>query len=116
VYLGDRGTVWFLYGTPANVRLLVAQTPSAAVDEPGLLKKVAQETHVEQVSVAGARGLFLESPHFLFLIDERGQVIEATARLTQDVLIWDEGGVAYRLEGDLERDEALELARSLRPR
>ncbi len=33
VYLGDRGTVWFLYGTPESVRLLVAQTPRPRVDE-----------------------------------------------------------------------------------
>jgi hypothetical protein len=117
VYLGDRGTVWFLYGTPADVRLLVAQTPLLTVDEPGLLKKLARESQIEEVSVDGARGVFLTGPpHFLFLIDRDGQVVEASARLAEDVLIWDVGGVAYRLEGDFERDEALELARSLRPR
>jgi hypothetical protein len=117
VYLGDRGTVWFLYGDPANVRLLVAQTPLLMVDEPGILKKLAREAQIEEVSVGGARGVFLSGPpHFLFLIDANGQVVEASARLAEDVLIWDVGGVAYRLEGDFERDEALQLARSLRPR
>jgi hypothetical protein len=117
VYLGDRGTVWFLYGTPENVRLLVAQTPLVTVDEPGLLKKLAREAQIEEVSVDGARGVFLSGPpHFLFLVDEHGQVVEASARLAEDVLIWDEGGVAYRLEGDFALDEALELANSLRPR
>jgi hypothetical protein len=117
VYVGDRGTVWFLYGTPANVRLLVAQTPRVALDAPGLLKKLAREAQVEEVSVDGARGVFLSGPpHFLFLLDENGQVVEATARLAEDVLIWDEGGVAYRLEGDFELEEALDLARSLRRR
>jgi hypothetical protein len=118
VYLGERGTVWFLYGTPANVRLLVAQTPFTTVDESGLMKKVAGSgTRVEPVLVDGAEGAFLDGEaHFLFVLDENGNPVEATARLAKDVLIWDDGGIAYRLEGDLELDEALRLARSLRVR
>jgi hypothetical protein len=118
VYLGDRGTVWFLYGTPQRVRLLVAQTPLTSVDEEQLLKKLAGiGTQIEDVEVNGARGVFLSGePHFLFLIDENGNVVEESARLATNVLLWDEGGVAYRLEGDFDRDEALRLARSLRSR
>jgi hypothetical protein len=116
VYVGNRGTVWFLYGSLTDVRLLVAQTPLLMVDEPGLLKKLAQEAQIQEVSVDGARGVFLSGPHYLFLIDERGEAVDASARLAEDVLLWDEGGVAYRLEGDFELDEALELARELRPR
>jgi hypothetical protein len=55
-------------------------------------------------------------PHFLFLIDESGNAVEESARLARDVLLWDEDGVAYRLEGDFDREEALRLARSLRSR
>lgn len=116
VYLGERGTVWFLYGSPEDVRLLVAQTPLLAVDEPELVKKLAHGgARVEPVRVDGARGVFLSGePHFLFLIDQRGDVVEASARLAEDVLVWDEGGVAYRLEGDFDLARALELARALR--
>jgi hypothetical protein len=116
VYLGDRGTVWFLYGSPENVRLLVAQTAGLTVDEPALLKKIAREAQVEEVAVNGARGVFVRGPHYLFLVDENGVPVEASARLAENVLIWDEGGVAYRLEGDFALPEALELARSLRVR
>ena len=57
-------------------------------------------TRVELVDVDGARGAFLSGgPHFLFLIDETGDTVEDSARLAEDVLLWDEGGVAYRLEG-----------------
>ena len=116
VYLGERGTVWFLYGTPANVRLLVAQTPRLTVGEPTVHKKLAGAgTEVVEVDVNGAAGVFLSGkPHILFLVDERGNVVEASARLAEDVLIWDEGRVAYRLEGDFDRERALEIARSLR--
>jgi hypothetical protein len=117
VYLGPRGTVWFLYGTPERPRLLLAQTPLHDVDAPALQKKlVGSGTRVELVDVDGARGAFLSGgPHFLFLIDETGDTVEDSARLAEDVLLWDEGGVAYRLEGKFSREEALRLARALRP-
>lgn len=116
VYLGGRGTVWFLYGTPARVRLLVAQTSGLEIDEPLIVKKlVPSGTRVEQVSVAGERGFYLGgSPHLLLLLDESGEVIEESVRLARNVLVWEANGVAYRLEGDFTRDEALTLASSLR--
>jgi hypothetical protein len=116
VYVGDRGTVWFLYGSPERPRLLVAQTPRHAVDEPLLLKKLAAAgTAVERVRIGGSPGVFLSGePHFLFLIDEFGSPVEDSARLARNVLLWDAGGVAFRLEGDLTREEALELAEQLR--
>jgi hypothetical protein len=116
VYLGDRGTVWFLYGTPSSARLLVAQTPLHSVDEILFLKKLASpETMIEEVDVDGARGFLLTGePHFVLLVDQAGEIVEETARLARDVLVWERDGVAYRLEGDFTRDEAFELARLLR--
>jgi hypothetical protein len=116
VYLGERGTVWFLYGSPDRVRLLVAQTPRLRVDEEFILKKlVPAGTQVEPVSVAGTRGYFISGePHVVYLVDETGQPVEESARLAEDVLIWEDGGISFRLEGDFSRDDAIELAESLR--
>lgn len=116
VYLGARGTVWFLYGTPRRVRLLVAQTPGVKLDEPFLIKKLAASgTRVEEVSVDHVPGFYLDgSPHLVLLLDESGNVIEESVRLARNVLVWEANGVAYRLEGDFTRDEALALAGSLR--
>ena len=116
VYLGDRGTVWFLYGEPDRVRLLVAQTPLHSVDQELLLKKLAAPgTRVEPVTVAGDEGAFLSGdPHFLLLLDELGNPVEESARLAGNVLLWESGGAAYRLEGDFTRQQATELAESLR--
>ncbi len=118
VYVGPRGTVWFLYGTPERPRLLVSQTPLLELDAPALQKKLAGiDTDVELVDVGGAPGAFLSGePHFLFLLDEQGNAVEDSARLAENVLVWSEGGVAYRLEGDFDRDDALRLARTLRSR
>jgi len=115
VYLGDRGTVWFLYGTPEHVRLLVAQTPRLRLDAPLVLKKLAgPQTRIAEVAVDGSQGFFLDGePHLVLLVDENGQVVEESARLSRDVLVWESAGVTYRLEGDFAKDDALRLARSL---
>lgn len=118
VYLGERGTVWFVYGKPDAVRLLVAQTPNVRVDEPSLFKKLAAEgTSVNDVTVRGEDGFFLGGdPHLVFLVDEGGEVVGESARLAQEVLVWTESGRTVRLEGDLSEEEALRVAASLRVR
>jgi hypothetical protein len=115
VYLGERGTIWFLYGTPERVRLLVAQTPLHSIDQPLLLKKLAGPgTRVEPVTVESSEGVYLSGePHFLLLLDEFGNPVEESARLANGVLLWSAGVVAYRLEADFTKDEALGLAGSL---
>jgi hypothetical protein len=115
VYLGDRGTVWFLYGTPERVRLLVAQTPLLLVDQQLILKKLAgPDTRVEQVVVDGSTGYFLSgAPHLVLLLDANGDVVEESARLAKNVLVWESGGVAYRLEGDFGKEDAFRLASML---
>ncbi len=116
VYVGGEGTVWFLYGTPERARLLVAQSPLLPPVQEILLKKlVTRGTQVERVDVDGSPGIFLSGEtHFVLLLDRYGEIVEDSARLARDVLIWEDGGVGYRLEGDLELNEALRLARSLR--
>ena len=116
VYLGRRGTVWFLYGTPRDVRLLLAQTPRTRVDEQLLVTKlVPSGTRVEPVVVDGSPAYFLSGePHAVLLLDEDGAPLEDAAWLAQDVLVWERDGVAIRLEGVLTEREAVELASSLR--
>lgn len=116
VYLDARGTVWFLYGTPQSVRLLIAQTPRLGVDDDLILKKLAAPgTRIEEVSVDGLPGIYLSgAAHLLLLLDEFGNVVEESVRLAENVLVWEANGVAYRLEGDFTSDEALALAESLR--
>lgn len=116
VYLGPRETVWFLYGAPGSVRLLVAQTRRLSIDDEFILKKLVGEgTRVEQVSVAGEQGYLVSGePHVVLMIDENGEIVEESARLARNVLVWEDDGVAFRLEGDFTKDEAIELAESLR--
>ena len=116
VYLGARDSVWFLYGTPDAVRLLVAQTPRIRVDEDFILKKLAAAgTRVERATVRGRPAFFLSgAEHEVLLLDEHGFVIQESARLAQDVLVWEEAGRTLRLEGNFSLDEALAIAGRLR--
>jgi hypothetical protein len=115
VYLGENGTVWLLYGTPARVRLLIAQTPHERVDRRFFQKLITSGTKLETVEVDGAPGAFLSgAPHEVILVNEHGSPVFETVRLARNVLVWSRDGVAYRLEGGVSREEALDLARSLR--
>jgi len=116
VYLGPRETVWFLWGTPRRVRLLLAQTRELAPGTPPLVEKqVEAGGEVEPVSVDGARGIFLGgSRHVVLLLDAAGEPVEEAVWLARDVLVWERAGTTFRLEGELSRDRALELARAVR--
>ncbi len=116
VYLGPRGTVWFLYGRPDKVRLLVAQTPQLSIDEPFIFKKLAGAgASIETVIVRGGPAYFVSgAPHELILSDENGVPVQESARLAQNVLLWEEHNQTFRLEGDLTLGEALDIANSLR--
>ncbi len=109
------GTVWFLYGTPQRVRLLLAQTPGS-LDRAFVFKKLASAgTRVEPVDVGGAQGVFLSGqPHLVMLIDRHGNRVEDSVRLARDVLVFERSGVAYRLEGNLTREQAVRIALKLR--
>jgi hypothetical protein len=116
VYLGPRDSVWFLYGLPDAVRLLVAQTPKLSIDESFIFKKLAAAgTNVEATSVHGRPAYFLSGePHEVLLLDEHRIPVQETLRLARNTLLWQMDGRTLRLEGDFSRDEAVALAESMR--
>jgi hypothetical protein len=114
--LGTRPSVWFVYGPPGDVRLLVAQTPRLVVDHDLIAKKAAGPgTSIEESDVDGSPAFFLSGdPHLVLLFDENGEVVSDSQRLAGNVLLWQDDNVAFRLEGDFTKDEAVELGESLR--
>jgi hypothetical protein len=86
-----------------------AQTPYVA-------KLAGPGTEITNVDVGGARGIWIEgAPHVIAFRDASGAVRERTRRLAGDVLLWERGGVTYRLEGALRgRDDAIRIATDLR--
>ena len=75
VYLGDRGTVWFLYGTPDAVRLLRRADARARGRRAVRPQEARGGGHARSsgASVRGAPAYFLSGePHVVMLLDELG--------------------------------------------
>jgi hypothetical protein len=101
------GKVSLLWGTPANVRLLLTEFRGEAFVQ----KLIAPDAKVEPVDV-GDSGAWLDQPHVLTYRDRYGRFREDTARLAGKTLLWQQGEVTLRLEGELSKEKALQIARS----
>jgi len=72
-------------------------------------------TGPELVRVRDARGFWIGAAHDLTYVDRSGDEVRMTARLAGHSLIWESGGVTFRLEGEgLLLAEAAAIARSVR--
>jgi hypothetical protein len=103
------GAVSFVYCCP---ELILTEFRGEAI--PYVQKLAGPGVRIEHVSVDGAPGIWLEGAHAVLFRDAQGIVREDELRLAGNVLLWERGGVTYRLEGDIERGEALRLAEELR--
>jgi hypothetical protein len=80
-----------------------------------LQKSVGPATTIEEVTVDGKPGLWVEgADHVLRIIDTDDTFKERAVRVSGGVLIWVERSVTFRLEGELTQAEALAIASRLR--
>jgi hypothetical protein len=118
------GTVSVAYGsrpglptapeTGVSLLVLESRLPPAGFQTAVLGKGAGPGTRVEELSVNGGRGVWLEgAPHVLYLPDANGQINQDRARLAANVLLWEQNGLLMRLEGTLSRDQALQIAASV---
>jgi hypothetical protein len=125
VYVEDRlpvDRVSLVYGPEGQL----APTPESGVGllliefrgdlEPELIGKLAAEgTIVEEVTVNGSPGVWLEgAPHAFFYRDDRGEIREETLRLAANTLLLERGSLLVRIESELTKAETLRVAESLR--
>ena len=116
--VGESGMVSVVYPrsarTLAGVDLLVGQFRAALEEE--YVKKVATlGSKVRFVPVRASDGYWIGGePHLFFYVDADGEVRQDSARLAGRVLIWEEGGVTYRIEGAESLRAALRIASDLR--
>jgi hypothetical protein len=68
----------------------------------------------QPVTFGGHDGLWLPVPHEVVVLDEDGQEAAVPARLAAQTLIWVAGDRTYRLEGEMSRARALEIAGTVR--
>lgn len=106
-------TVSFVYGPVGDARIVFTQGRGTLWD--GFVKKVgATGTRVETTEVDGEPALFVTGDeHFVMFVDANGSVTDERTALAGTVLLWNRGPLLLRLEGDLTREQALELARSV---
>jgi hypothetical protein len=102
------GKVTLLWGTPSDVRLLLTEITGEAF----IQKVVDGNAEVERVDI-GEAGAWFRGPHVVMFQDRDGHFRESRARLAANTLVWQDGNVTLRLEGDLSKEDALRVARSV---
>jgi hypothetical protein len=87
---------------------------TGSVDANFFGKMLGDGTTLEEVTVNGHHGYWIAGkPHVFFLIDAKGNVRSETLRLATNTLIIDGGGTVIRIEGDMSKTQALQIAASL---
>jgi len=113
IFVRPDGLASVVYGDPARPRLVLSQARGAIYD--GFIKKTgSRDTTIRTVSIDGEPGLFVDgAEHFVMFLDEHGEISDELTYLAGTVLLWNRGPLLLRLEGDLTRAKALELAESV---
>jgi hypothetical protein len=102
-----------VYGDTDRARLLLTQWPASVVLFDKLLDHYVSSRYVD---VDGAAGIWIEGgDHAVFYLGRSAGENRVAGYLTGNVLVWQRGRLSYRLELGGSLEEALELARSLRP-
>ncbi|SMD27243.1 hypothetical protein [Kibdelosporangium aridum] len=74
------------------------------------MAKFANEQDIEHLTVDGREVLWIPRPHEVLFINRHGRYQNESARMSGKTLIWQDGAVTLRLEGDFSKEEALRLA------
>jgi hypothetical protein len=79
-----------------------------------LMGKHMPTTSILQPVDLGDLGFWLEGdPHTVLFLDANGEVQEDSIRLAGNTLMWEDDGISYRLESNLDLEEVLKIARSM---
>jgi len=96
-----------------GVSVLVTEA-RGQVNEQYFGKVLGPDVTIEQVSVNGHAGWWISGkPHDFAFTDAQGNFYAESLRLATNTLIFDDGGTLVRIEGDMTRTQAIEIARSL---
>jgi len=77
-------------------------------------KTIGSEGTIEEVNVGGHVGYWITgAPHDFFFTDASGQQYFDTLRLSGNTLIFDNNGTLVRIEGEVTKDRAIQIATSL---
>lgn len=99
---------------PSGYGAIVGQL-AAALDASLIGKGVGPGTTVEKLTIGGEPGIWIEgAAHFFFYRDARGNIHQESLRLAGNTLLWEYRGTLIRLEAQVSRARALEIAATFR--
>ena len=115
--VGETGmvsTVFYAPGRPRRAEYLITEFRASL--EEGFFKKVSPtEGRVRFAPVGNNVGYWLAGdPHLFYYVDDSGAFREEAVRLAGNVLLWEEAGITYRIEGASFLGEAQNIAAVMR--
>jgi len=117
----SKGEVTLVYGKrpdipvsgQTGVAVLVTEA-RGKVNEIYFQKMLGPESTLEQVSVKGHAGYWISGhPHTFVFTDADGNFHDESLRLATNTLIFDNNGTIVRIEGDMTKAQALQIASSM---
>ena len=119
--LGEPDEVWVRRNGTRVIASLVWDDPralltfiDAGIAEETVVDKFSrQATVIEEVSVEGEPGLWIDGVHEVAFSLDDGDVLVESLRLADRVLLWERGPLTLRLEANLDRDASLRVAESV---
>jgi len=104
------GRVDVLYRSGSALPILLTEF-RGDTETPIIRKTVGDDVVVEPVTIDGSEGVWLEGgPHTVTFLDEDGEPVVDRTRLAGNTLIWERGSLTLRLESELTKEEAIEIA------
>ncbi len=103
-------------GKDPEVGALVMEFRASASGADYVQKMVGPDTKIERVAVNGVPGVWLEgAPHAVFVVPSPAgrDVVSDNIRLAGNTLLWYRNGVTYRLEAQVSKERALQIAGTL---
>ncbi|MGH8986208.1 MAG: hypothetical protein ACRDY6_20380 [Acidimicrobiia bacterium] len=104
------GRVDVLYRSGSTLPILLTEF-RGDTEAPIIRKTVGDDVVVEPVTIDGREGVWLEGgPHTVTFLDEDGEPVVDHTRLAGNTLIWERGSLTLRLESELTKEVAIEIA------
>ena len=96
-----------------GVAVLVTEA-RGGINEQFFGKTLGPGVTIEQVSVNGKAGYWISGqPHAFVFVAADGNPYYDSLRLATNTLVFDDGGTVVRIEGDLTKQQAIDIGRSL---
>lgn len=79
------------------------------------IKQIGDGSVFSEVDIApGLRAFWIDGTHPIVFLGQDGELVEDSARLVADTLLWEEDGITFRIESSLPQSAIVQIARSLR--